>query len=98
LKLAGVLSREADDAVQRAAISFANDKDLAVAAFGKAANAAQIAAAAAPLIGSVMAIKTSLASVSGIKTFTGTAGLLSLQLPDLLKQSSDLVKSLGGAL
>ncbi len=93
-----VVPREVDDAVQHAAIAFADGKDVAVSAMGSATSAIQVVAAAAPLIGSansVFAAAKALSTTSNLN-IGGAAGLIAAQLPDLYKQGTSLVKTLGG--
>jgi hypothetical protein len=95
MKLANALPVEADNAVQRAAIAFADAKDGAVAGFNKAATGLQLIAAGAPLVGSAESIMTTMSNVQA-QGLTGTAGLLAGQLPDLLKKGREYIATLGG--
>lgn len=90
-----LLPVEADNAVQRAAIGFADAKDAAVTGIGSATTALQVTAAASPLVGYATAIASLLAPVAGAKV-PGTAGLLAAQLPKLLDQAAVFTRTLGG--
>jgi hypothetical protein len=95
LHQAKVLPVEADNAVQRAAIGFADAKDVAVQSIANASTALQVTAAAAPLVGYATTIANMLAPVAGAK-LPGAAGLLASQLPAILNQASHFTKTLGG--
>lgn len=95
LHQAHVLGVETDNAVQQAAIAFANAKDIGVTAMNQATSAAQILAAAAPLVGAATSVRTALKDVN-VTHLTGAAAIVGSQLGPLLKQSKNLIAKLGG--
>jgi hypothetical protein len=95
LHLAHVVSREIDDAVQVAAIQFANAKDKGVTAMGQATNAAQLVAAAAPLVGQASAIVTAMKTVN-TTGLTGAASVVADNIPSLLDRAKKMITKLGG--
>jgi hypothetical protein len=95
LHQAKLLPVEADNAVQRAAIAFADAKDAAVTGMAGATTVLQVTAAAAPLVGYATSIASLLSPVAGAKV-PGTAGLLAAQLPALLDQAKSFTRTLGG--
>ncbi len=96
LHQAKVIPVEADNAIQRAAIAFADAKDNAVQWISQAQTALQITAAASPLVGYATTITSLLAPVAGTK-LSGTAGLLVSQLPAILDQMNKFNHILGGS-
>ncbi len=91
-----VLPAEADRAVQMAALKFADDHMRAVDAFAAAQTPLQIAAATAPMVGDAATIVAMLTEVAGVRTLTGTPGLLRSQLGPILDKAQSLIRSMGG--